>query len=99
MSEPQPDAPIDNGPRRDDLNYRVFQEQRLETRGSDVDLKNSDLHGMAPDSCPVALLIIDMINDMEFEGGDVLYEATRPLADRVLQLRSAATRWESQSSM
>lgn len=78
----KPDAPSDNGPRRDDLNS-----ESSKSRGSDVNLKNSDLHGMAPDSCSVAMLIIDMINDMEFPGGDVLYEVTRPLADRVLALK------------
>ena len=31
--------------------------------------RTSDLHGNAPDSCPVALLIIDAINDLEFTGG------------------------------
>ena len=31
--------------------------------------KTSDLHGNAPDSCPVALLNIDAINDLEFPGG------------------------------
>ena len=79
----QPDAPQDNGPRRDDLNSATSK-----SRGSDVNLKNADLHGMAPDSCSVALLIIDMINDMDFEGGEVLYEFTRPLADRVLELKN-----------
>ena len=29
---------------------------------------NTDLHGNAPDSSPVALLIIDAINDLEFDG-------------------------------
>ncbi len=81
-SDTHPDAPGDNGPRRADLNSAASK-----SRGSDVHLKNPDLHGMAPDSSSVALLIIDMINDMEFPGGDVLYEQTRPLADRVLALK------------
>ena len=33
---------------------------------------SSDLHGSAPDQCPVALLLIDWINDLEFEGGERL---------------------------
>ena len=34
--------------------------------------KNEDLHGNAPDKSAVALLIIDMINDLDFaEGEDV----------------------------
>jgi hypothetical protein len=31
--------------------------------------RNHDLHGNVPDSSPVALLLIDVINDLEFEGG------------------------------
>ncbi|HET7160966.1 MAG TPA: isochorismatase family cysteine hydrolase, partial [Burkholderiales bacterium] len=34
--------------------------------------KNQDLHGNAPDSSTVALLVIDMINDLEWEGGEAL---------------------------
>ena len=34
--------------------------------------KSPDLHGNAPDKSPVALLIIDMINDFAYEGGDKL---------------------------
>lgn len=34
--------------------------------------KNSDLHGAAPDSSPVALLIIDMLSDFEFAGSERL---------------------------
>ena len=32
--------------------------------------KNADLHGNAPDKAPAVLLLIDVINDMEYEGGD-----------------------------
>jgi nicotinamidase-related amidase len=34
--------------------------------------KNHDLHGNVPDTSPVALVLIDLINDLEFEGGDKL---------------------------
>lgn len=34
--------------------------------------KNPDLHGMAPDKCKVALLLLDLINDLEFEGAEQL---------------------------
>jgi hypothetical protein len=30
--------------------------------------KNQDLHGNAPDSCPVALLLLDVLNDVDFPG-------------------------------
>ena len=45
--------------------------------------KNDDLHGSVPESCPVALLIVDVINDMEFEGGEALFEQALPMADRL----------------
>jgi nicotinamidase-related amidase len=40
----------------------------------------------APDRGPVALLLIDVINDLEFDGGDALLEHARPLAERLVTL-------------
>ena len=45
--------------------------------------KNDDLHGSVPEQCPIALLIVDVINDMEFEGGDKLLEQALPMAERL----------------
>jgi nicotinamidase-related amidase len=45
--------------------------------------QNSDLHGNAPDKSPVALLLIDVINDLEFEGGDKLFRHALPAARRI----------------
>jgi hypothetical protein len=42
--------------------------------GLTMSKKSPDLHGNAPDNSKVALLLIDVINDLEFEGGDVLAE-------------------------
>jgi len=53
--------------------------------------KNEDLHGNVPDKSPVALLIVDMINDLEFPGGDRLAEQALPLARRIRDLRQRAT--------
>ena len=51
---------------------------------------SDDLHGNAPDSAPVASLIIDMINDLEFpEGPDFLAPALRA-ADRIAELKQRA---------
>jgi nicotinamidase-related amidase len=51
---------------------------------------SDDLHGSAPDSAPVALLIIDMINDLEFpEGPDFLVPAL-DAADRIADLKRRA---------
>ncbi|GAB3767585.1 cysteine hydrolase [Spirosoma horti] len=55
-----------------------------------MDVKNEDLHGNAPDSSPVALLIIDMINDLEFPGGDELLEPACRVADAIAQLKKKA---------
>jgi nicotinamidase-related amidase len=52
--------------------------------------KNSDLHGNAPDSSSVALLVIDMINDLEWEGGDALLPHAVAAARRVASLKSRA---------
>ena len=45
--------------------------------------QNSDLHGNAPDNSPVALLLIDVINDLEFEGGEKLLRHALPAARRI----------------
>src|SRR4051812_33319346 len=52
--------------------------------------KNQDLHGMVPDAAPVALLLIDVINAMEFEGGEQLAQAALPAARRMAELRRQA---------
>ncbi|MGF7213921.1 nicotinamidase-related amidase [Spirosoma lacussanchae] len=46
-----------------------------------------DLHGNAPDSAPVALLIIDMINDLEFPEGPDFLVPTLAAADRIARLK------------
>ncbi|GAB3011562.1 cysteine hydrolase family protein [Spirosoma pulveris] len=52
-----------------------------------MDTKNNDLHGNAPDTSPVALLIIDMINDLEFPGGDEFLEPAKRAAEAVSALK------------
>ena len=42
--------------------------------------KNQDLHGSAPDQSPVALLLIDVINDLEFDGGEKALKQAIPMA-------------------
>lgn len=51
---------------------------------------NSDLHGSAPDNSPAALLIIDMINDLEFEDGEKLAAPARAAAERIAELKRRA---------
>jgi nicotinamidase-related amidase len=52
--------------------------------------KNPDLHGNVPDTSSVALLIVDMINDLEFPGGDTLAEQIMPVAHAIKNLRDLA---------
>ena len=35
---------------------------------------NDDLHGNAPDESDIAIVLIDVINDLEFEEGERLFE-------------------------
>jgi nicotinamidase-related amidase len=52
--------------------------------------RNADLHGSAPDKSPVALLLIDVINDLEFDEGDQLLRFAAPMADRLSALKRRA---------
>ncbi len=52
--------------------------------------KNSDLHGNVPETCSVALLLIDVINDLEFEGSEALVRQAVPMARRVAELKRRA---------
>ena len=52
--------------------------------------KNSDLHGNVPEKSPVALLLIDVINDMDFEGSEPLVEQAAPMARRIAALKQRA---------
>jgi nicotinamidase-related amidase len=54
--------------------------------------KNHDLHGSAPDKSAVALLLIDVINDLEFEGGERLLPHAREMAHSLARLKSRAKR-------
>ncbi len=51
---------------------------------------SSDLNGSAPDNSSVALLIVDLISDMEFEGGDALAANALPAAQRISRLKERA---------
>jgi nicotinamidase-related amidase len=52
--------------------------------------KNSDLHGNVPDHSPVALVLIDVINDMEFDSGEALYRNALPAAQNLARLKQRA---------
>ena len=52
--------------------------------------KNEDLHGNVPDRSSVALLLIDVINDLEFSAGDRLLAHALPMARRLAELKRQA---------
>jgi nicotinamidase-related amidase len=52
--------------------------------------KNHDLHGNAPDRAAAALLIVDVINDMEFEGGEKLVTQAEAMAARLAEFKRRA---------
>ena len=52
--------------------------------------KNEDLHGNVPDKSNVALLLIDVINDLEFESGGELLRHALPMAERLAALKRRA---------
>ena len=54
--------------------------------------RNHDLHGNVPDESDVALLLIDVINDLEFEGGERLLAPALAAADRLAALARRARR-------
>lgn len=52
--------------------------------------KNPDLHGNAPDKAAVALLLIDVINDLEFPEGEQLLPTVRRMAENIGALKKRA---------
>lgn len=52
--------------------------------------KNHDLHGNVPETSSIALIMVDVINDLEFEGGEALLQTAVPMAKRLAVLASRA---------
>lgn len=57
---------------------------------SRADGRNADLHGNAPDKSPVALVMIDVINALEFDDGPRLLEHALPMARQIIALKQRA---------
>lgn len=53
-------------------------------------MPTDDLHGNVPDEAGAALLLIDVINDLEFSGGDRLLEFALPMAQNIANLKRRA---------
>jgi nicotinamidase-related amidase len=52
--------------------------------------RNPDLHGNVPDKCCVALLLIDVINDLEFPEGEQMLPVACEMATRIAALKLRA---------
>jgi nicotinamidase-related amidase len=52
--------------------------------------RNADLHGNVPDNSPVALLLVDVINDMTFEGAGPLRAQAVVMARNLAMLKQRA---------
>ena len=52
--------------------------------------ESHDLHGSAPDKSEAALLLIDVINDFDFEEGDELLRLALPVGKNIAELKKRA---------
>jgi nicotinamidase-related amidase len=52
--------------------------------------QNQDLHGNVPDKSDLALVLIDVINDLEFDGGEQLLRHALPMARKLAVLKKRA---------
>jgi nicotinamidase-related amidase len=55
-------------------------------------VKSKDLHGNVPDAAGAALLLIDVINDFEFENGEQLLKLAMPVGEQIAKLKTRAKR-------
>ena len=53
-------------------------------------VRSHDLHGSAPDKSATALLLIDIINDFEFDGGEELLRLALPAGRNIAALKRRA---------
>src|SRR5947207_15466430 len=51
---------------------------------------NADLHGSAPDKSEIALIIVDVINDLDFPEAKQLARFIHELADKIARLKRRA---------
>jgi nicotinamidase-related amidase len=54
--------------------------------------RNKNLHGNVPHKSPVALSLLDVINDLDFEGNESLLKHARTVANRIASLKERAAR-------
>lgn len=54
--------------------------------------RNRDLHGSAPDKCEIALLLVDVINDLDFPEAKQLMRYAPAMARKLAKLKQRAKR-------
>lgn len=59
-------------------------------RSDEATARDPDLNGKSPDDCALALLLIDVINDLEFDVGEALLSQALPAAARISDLKHRA---------
>jgi nicotinamidase-related amidase len=52
--------------------------------------KHPDLHGNVPDHCPVALLLVDVLNALRFEGSEAFVPRAVEVGRRIVALKQSA---------
>ena len=57
-------------------------------------IRSENLHGNVPDTSSAALLLIDVINDFEFEGGEKLLPQALPVGRNIAWLKQEAKKLE-----
>jgi nicotinamidase-related amidase len=55
-------------------------------------VRSPDLHGNVPDESASALLLIDVVNDFDFPGGDKLLSLAMPVGEAIAELKRNAQR-------
>lgn len=61
--------------------------QRVSAREMKMSKRSPDLHGSAPDHSKVALVLLDVINDLEFEGAELLEPHALRAAQKIQELK------------
>ena len=62
--------------------------KRFQIACATMSKKQNDLYGNVPDKSPVALLLIDVINDLDFPEADALRRTPLPMAKKLAALKA-----------
>ena len=62
-------------------------------------IRSDNLHGFVPDNSGAALLLIDVINDFEFDRGDDLLNLALPVGRKIAELKKSRKRMPNRTSI